>query len=117
MQDHLKVFEKKGKKYVRNLDTGKVTSLVAIDINLDDDRKRLPGDERFLSHNILHLNTLYDFVRDHRKTGDDGLCLEGSAYGKEYSRRCKVITEDVDEVAGFYVWGCYDRKRYWRSMA
>ena len=57
MQDHLKVFEKKGKKYVRNLDTGKVTSLVAIDINLDDDRKRLPGDERLLSHTFTQYLT------------------------------------------------------------
>ena len=105
MQDHLKVFEKKGKKYVRNLNTGKVISLVKVDINLDDDRESSTEDlaseeraglneRRLLSHNILHLNSLYDFVRDHRKTGDDGLCLEGSAYGKEYSRRCKVITED-----------------------
>jgi hypothetical protein len=127
MQDHLKVFEKKGKKYVRNLDTGKVTSLVAVDINLDDDRENsseeLAGEEsaalnegRLLSQNILHLNSLYDFVRDYRKTGDDGLRLKGSAYGKEYSRLCKVITEHVDEVAGFYVWGRYDHKRYWRSI-
>jgi hypothetical protein len=56
------------------------------------------------------------FVCDHRKTGDDGLRLEGSEYGREYSHLCKVITEDVDEVAGFYVWGRYDRKRYWHSI-
>lgn len=69
-----------------------------------------------VSHNILHLNSLYDFVRDYRKTGDDGLRLKGSAYGKEYSRRCKAIAGNVDEIAGFYVWGRYDRKRYWRSI-
>ena len=127
MQDHLKVFEKNGKKYLRNLDTGKVSSLVVLDINLDDDRERPteelagekgagPEDERLLLHNVLHLNSLYDFVRDHRKTGDDGLRLKASKYGKEYSRRCKAITEHVDEVAGFYVWGRYDRKRYWHSI-
>ena len=55
-------------------------------------------------------------VRDYRKTGDDGLRLKSSAYGKEYSRRCKAIAGNVDEVAGFYVWGRYDRKRYWRSI-
>lgn len=72
--------------------------------------------ERSLSRNILHLDSLYEFVHDHRKAGDDGLRLEGSAYGKEYSHLCKVITQHVDEVAGFYVWGRYDRKRYWRSI-
>jgi hypothetical protein len=116
MQDHLKVFEKNGKKYARNLDTGKVTSLVEVNINLDNDRKRLRGDERILSRNILHLNSLYDFVRDNRKTGEDGLRLKGSAYGKEYSCRCKLIAQQVDEVAGFYVWGRYDRKRFWHSI-
>lgn len=86
MQDHLKVFEKNRKKYARNVDTGKATSLAAVDINLDDDREssseELAGEEtaalnegRLLSQNILHLNSLYDFVRDHRKTGDDGLRL------------------------------------------
>jgi hypothetical protein len=68
------------------------------------------------SRHIVFLNSLYDFVRDQRKSGDEGLRLAGSAYGKEYSRRCKIITENVDEVAGFYVWGRYDCKRYWRSI-
>jgi hypothetical protein len=121
------VFEKNGKKYLRNLDTGKVSSLVVLDINPDDNRESPteelageegagPEEERLLSHNVLHLKSLYDFVRDHRKTGDDGLRLEGSAYGQEYSHLCKVITGNVDEVAGFYVWGRYDRKRYWHSI-
>ena len=55
-------------------------------------------------------------VRDYRKTGDDGLRLKSSAYGKEYSRRCKAIAGNVDEVAASYVRGRYDRKRYWRSI-
>jgi hypothetical protein len=71
---------------------------------------------RMLPRNILHLNSLYDFVYDHRKIGADGLRLKGSTYGKEYCRRCKVMTESVNEVAGFYVWGRYDRKCCWRSI-
>jgi len=55
-------------------------------------------------------------VRDYRKTGDDGLRLKSSAYGKEYSRRCKAIAGNVDEVAASYVRGRYDRKRFWRSI-
>lgn len=69
-----------------------------------------------LSNNILHLNSLYNFVGDRRNAGDDAVRLRGSEHGKDYSGLCKAITEKVEGVAGFYIWGRYDRKRSWHSI-
>ena len=29
---------------------------------------------------------------------------------------CDDITSRIDEVQGFYIWGCYDTKKYWHSI-
>lgn len=71
---------------------------------------------RSASGGILLLDSLYDFAREHRDAGDDALRLQGSAYRKEYSGQCGRIADEVDQVAGFYVWGRYDRRRYWHSI-
>jgi hypothetical protein len=71
---------------------------------------------RSLSKNILHLEPLYDFVCEHRNSGDDGLRLKNSDCGKKYSHLCKEITSTVDEFAGFYVWGRYDGRCFWHSI-
>jgi hypothetical protein len=65
---------------------------------------------------VLQLECLYDFVRKNRNAGDDALRLKGSDYGREYSRLCDRLVAEIDGVAGFYLWGRYDRKRCWHSI-
>jgi hypothetical protein len=64
---------------------------------------------------IVFLGELYDFVEKHRKN-EDALRIERTEIGKEYSALCHKITDSVAEYQGFYLYGRYDRRRYWRSI-
>src|SRR6478735_2503922 len=110
VQDHLKVFTEDGIRKVLNTDTGKVyEDVVTLTTNLDD-----PGCPRNAS--VIRLGTLYDFARKHQKHAEDAIRLEGSRFGRDYCRLCENLTKDVDESKGFYLWGVFDRKRYWHSI-
>jgi hypothetical protein len=65
---------------------------------------------------MLRLDCLYEFVEEYHDRGDEAVRLKGSALGKEYSRRCGRIVDAVPELPGFYIWGRYDSRRYWRSI-
>jgi hypothetical protein len=110
VQDHLKVFTEDGVRKVLNTDTGKVyEDVVTLTTNLDD-----PGCSQ--NGSVIRLGTLYDFARKHQKHAEDAIRLEGSRFGRDYCRLCENLTKDVDERKGFYLWGVFDRKRYWHSI-
>jgi hypothetical protein len=60
------------------------------------------------------LRPLYDFVAKHRLE-ERPLRKERTPISKEYGQLCREITRAIDSAPGFYLWGSYDPKRYWRS--
>jgi hypothetical protein len=65
-------------------------------------------------HNMISLEKIYSFVQQHKMDGE-ALDLT-KPLGSEYCRVCDDVTSQIDEVQGFYIWGCYDTKNYWRSV-
>lgn len=61
------------------------------------------------------LRSLYDFIRNHRNDAE-ALRLKNTALDKEYCKRCDELTAPVEETRGFYLWGAYDKKGYWKNI-
>lgn len=64
---------------------------------------------------IIQLRPLYEFVERHR--GDEeALKIERTKIGKEYTSLCREMTEGIEQRPGFYLWGSYDKNRWWHSI-
>lgn len=63
----------------------------------------------------ISLRPLYDFVRKY-ESEEQPIRKERTPIGREYGRLCSSLTDAIDLAQGFYLWGHYDRKRYWRSL-
>lgn len=64
---------------------------------------------------VISLKRLYEFVERY-KQNEEAVRLERTDLGNQYSRICETLTDAVDEAQGFYLWGKYDKKKYWRSI-
>jgi hypothetical protein len=65
---------------------------------------------------VIPLRTLYEFAREHEGHAEDGIRLGRTRLGSYYCALCAKLTKDVDERKGFYLWGVFDRKRYWHNI-
>jgi hypothetical protein len=110
VQDHLKAFRENGIRKILDTDSGRVyDEVVRLTTNLDDDSRLGTGD-------VIRLQTLYDFGREHKEHPEDGMRLGRTPIGNDYCMRCANLTKNVDEAKGFYLWGLFDRKQYWHSI-
>jgi hypothetical protein len=68
-----------------------------------------------MMHGSISLKDLYIFTEKH--AGDeDALRIERTPLGREYCRLVEKSTSSVPDAQGFYLWGRYDRKKYWASI-
>lgn len=65
---------------------------------------------------IVSLGRLYDVIRD---SPDRRLLpkLAGkNAPGKAYTSVCSEIVEGIPDTQGFYLWGTFERNKFWRNI-
>jgi hypothetical protein len=72
--------------------------------------------EKRQQQGAILLKYLYDFARKFRERGEEAIRLERTPLGQEYCRLCAALTNEVDDNKGFYLWGAFDRRRYWHSI-
>jgi hypothetical protein len=75
----------------------------------------MPTDAKVDSQRFITLRKLYDFIAKHGNNAE-ALRLEKTTLGKEYCKICDDLVEPIDEERGFYLWGAYDRKGYWKNI-
>lgn len=63
---------------------------------------------------IVPLEGLYAFVRSNRKHYEAMNLM--SPESKPYARLCKEITKQIPESQGFYLWGLFEKKGFWRNV-
>lgn len=67
--------------------------------------------------NQISLAELYKFAEKHRHDREALRIEKRIGLGREYTKLCEDITDDVGEEQGFYLWGCYDREGgLWRNI-
>jgi hypothetical protein len=63
---------------------------------------------------IISLEELYSFIR---KEGPTGKALHGTSFeGRAYGKKAKEISSPISPKAGFYLWGKYDKKGFWKNV-
>jgi hypothetical protein len=71
--------------------------------------------EKRRQQGTISLRDLYSFARKHGECAEEAIRLEENL-GREYCALCASLTNEVDDDQGFYLWGVFDRKRYWHSI-
>ena len=66
-----------------------------------------------LNSGIIELKELYNFVLD----DTNNQAIEGrSRKGREFGKKVKLLTENISDNGGFYIWGSYSKKGLWNNI-
>ena len=66
------------------------------------------------SHGMISLRDIASFVQEHKEEED--ALNPRTPLGREFHRLCDSLTSAIDAAPGFYLWGYYDKRKYWHSI-
>ena len=65
---------------------------------------------------VVHLGKIYDFLKDLPARHESYIIKKGE-FGGRYAAVCDTLTDpDVPKTPGFYLWGFYDRSKFWVNV-
>lgn len=66
------------------------------------------------SHGMISLRDIASFVQEHNE--EDDALNPRTPLGGEFHRLCDSLASAIDDAPGFYLWGYYDKRKYWHSI-
>ena len=73
----------------------------------------MPSDPQ--KYRVAVLKPLYDLAGRYASL-EQPLQRESTPASNEYAKLVPTLTANIDEQQGFYLWGCYDHRKYWHSI-